>query len=205
MASVHGRLSKGDLSGDKRRLSNKPVDKKKTLLRLWRYLGRSRYLLLGAITLSIGGSALALYGPKLSGTALDAVDLGVGKVDFSVVFQCAFWMVVCYCVSAMLNYFLRIAMAYLSRAVSTHMRQDIFANMMRLPVGFYDKNQTGDMISIITYDVDTVNTTISTDAVQILRIDEENLYTLTGETLESGRLPLPQNGCVEIKLLDLEA
>ena len=169
MASVHGRLSKGDLSGDKRRLSNKPVDKKKTLLRLWRYLGRCRYLLLGAITLSIGGSALALYGPKLSGTALDAVDLGVGKVDFSVVFQCAFWMVVCYCVSAMLNYFLRIAMAYLSRAVSTHMRQDIFANMMRLPVGFYDKNQTGDIISIITYDVDTVNTTISTDAVQILQ------------------------------------
>ena len=60
-------------------------------------------------------------------------------------------------------------MAYLSKEVSTHMRQDIFANMMRLPVGFYDKNQTGDIISVITYDVDTVNTTISADAVQILQ------------------------------------
>ncbi|MBE6942781.1 MAG: ABC transporter ATP-binding protein [Ruminococcaceae bacterium] len=166
---MRGRLTRGETSGDNRRFSNKPVDKRKTLLRLWRYLGRSRYLLLAAIVLSVSGSALALYGPKLSGMALDAVDLGVGKVDFSVVLRCAFWMVFCYVISAVLNYFLRIAMAYLSRDVSTHMRQDIFSNMMRLPVGFYDKNQTGDIISIITYDVDTVNTTISTDAVQILQ------------------------------------
>jgi len=169
MAGMRGRLTRGETSGDNRRFSNKPVDKRKTLLRLWRYLGRSRYLLLAAIVLSVSGSALALYGPKLSGMALDAVDLGVGKVDFSVVLRCAFWMVFCYVISAVLNYFLRIAMAYLSRDVSTHMRQDIFSNMMRLPVGFYDKNQTGDIISIITYDVDTVNTTISTDAVQILQ------------------------------------
>lgn len=164
-----GRFSRGETSGDKRRLSNKPVDKKKTLLRLWRYLGRSRYLLVAAIILSVTSSALALYGPKLSGTALDAIDLGQGSVDFSVVFRCAFWMVVCYCLSAVLTYLLRIAMAYLSKEVSTHMRQDIFSNMMRLPVGFYDKNQTGDIISIITYDVDTVNSTISADAVQILQ------------------------------------
>ncbi len=169
MAGMRGRMTRGETSGDKRSLSNKPVDKKKTLLRLWRYLGRSRYLLLAAIVLSVSSSALALYGPKLSGTALDAIDLGVGKVDFSVVFRCAFWMVICYCLSAILTYLLRIAMAYLSKEVSTHMRQDIFANMMRLPVGFYDKNQTGDIISIITYDVDTVNTTISADAVQILQ------------------------------------
>jgi len=169
MAGVIGRLTRGETSGDNRRFSNKPADKKKTLLRLWRYLGRSRYLLIAAVFLSVTASALALYGPKLSGMALDAVDLGVGKVDFSVVLRCAFWMAVCYLVSAVLNYFLRIAMAYLSREVSTHMRQDIFSNMMRLPVGFYDKNQTGDIISIITYDVDTVNTTLSTDAVQILQ------------------------------------
>jgi ATP-binding cassette subfamily B protein len=169
MAGMQGRLTRGETSGDNRRLSNKPVDKKKTLLRLWRYLGRSRYLLLAAIFLSVAGSALALYGPKLSGIALDAVDLGVGKVDFSVVWRCAFWMVVCYCLSALLTYLLRIAMAHLSKDVATHMRQDIFANMMGLPVGFYDKNQAGDIISILTYDVDTVNTTISADAVQILQ------------------------------------
>ena len=42
-----------------------------------------------------------------------------------------------------------------------------------------------------------------TDDVQILRIDEENTYTLTGETLANGSLMLPENACVQIQLLDV--
>ena len=42
-----------------------------------------------------------------------------------------------------------------------------------------------------------------TDDVQILRIDEGNTYTLTGETLADGSLMLPENACVEIKLFNL--
>ena len=43
-----------------------------------------------------------------------------------------------------------------------------------------------------------------TNDVQILRIDGENTYTLTGETLENNTLMLPENSCVEIKLFDIE-
>lgn len=43
-----------------------------------------------------------------------------------------------------------------------------------------------------------------TDEVQILRIDEENVYTLTGETLADGILRLPENACVEIKLWNVK-
>ena len=43
-----------------------------------------------------------------------------------------------------------------------------------------------------------------TDEVQILRIDEENTYTLTGETLADGILRLPENACIEIKLWDVK-
>ncbi|MBQ8742441.1 MAG: hypothetical protein IJZ03_08695 [Clostridia bacterium] len=42
-----------------------------------------------------------------------------------------------------------------------------------------------------------------TDDIQILRIDEENRYTLTGETLANEVLTLPENSCVEIKLLNI--
>ena len=41
-----------------------------------------------------------------------------------------------------------------------------------------------------------------TDA-QILRIDEENRYTLTGEALNGPPLTIPEKGCVEIQLFDL--
>ena len=49
-------------------------------------------------------------------------------------------------------------------------------------------------------DIDGFNTNF----VQILRIDEENRYTLTGENISGGTLALPANACVEIKLFDLK-
>ena len=163
------RMTRNERSGDQRQFGNVKVNKKKVLLRLWHYLGKKRLLLICAILLSIASSTLSLYGPKLSGIAVNAIEFGEGKVDFSIVFRCAFWMVICYCIAAVLTYFLRMALVYLSRAVATQMRHDIFANMTTLPVSFYDRYQAGDIISIITYDVDTVNTTLSTDAVQILQ------------------------------------
>ena len=59
-------------------------------------------------------------------------------------------------------------MIRLSRRVSQRMRHDVFENLTSLPVSFFDRYQTGDIISIITYDIDTVNTSLSTDLLQIL-------------------------------------
>ena len=163
-----GRMSRMEVSGDRRRFEGKKIDRKKLLLRLWKYLGRNRLLLIIAICCSVASSILALYGPKLSGKALDAIDFGAGKVDFDTVFQCAALMVIFYISSALLSYFLHIAMVHLSRAVTKQMRRDIFDNLTRLPVGYFDRFQAGDIISTVTYDVDTVNQSLSSDAVQIL-------------------------------------
>ena len=40
--------------------------------------------------------------------------------------------------------------------------------------------------------------------VEVLRIDEENRYTMTGETLETGEILIPAEGCIEIKLFDMK-
>ena len=138
------------------------------LKRLWKYLGRQRMLIVVAILLSVASSVLALYGPKLSGIAINAIDLRSGSVDLDTVIHCAWLMAVCYVLSAGLTYFLNFVMIRLSRRVSRQMRHDIFENMSKLPVRFFDGYQTGDLISIITYDVDTVNQSLSTDLIQIL-------------------------------------
>ncbi len=138
------------------------------LKRLWKYLGRQRMLIIVAVLLSVTSSILGLYGPKLSGTAINAIDLKTGSVDLDTIIRCVWQMAVCYLISAGLTYFLNFVMIRLSRRVSKQMRHDIFENMSRLPVRFFDGYQTGDLISIITYDVDTVNQSLSTDMVQIL-------------------------------------
>ncbi len=163
------RFTRNEMSGDKRRFGKQKIDRKKLLLRLWKYLGKNRLVLILAITCSVLSSVLALYGPKLSGTALDAIDLGTGNVAFDTVFRCVTLMIILYAGSAILAYFLRFFMVRLSRSVTKQMRKDIFNNLTTLPVGYFDRYQTGDIISTLTYDVDTVNQSLSSDLVQILQ------------------------------------
>ena len=157
----------------KKPVSTRPRDltvSKGTLLRrFWSYLGRDRLLLVLALLLSGSSSLLSLYGPKLSGQAINAIDLGAGQVDFDTVFRCAVLMALFYILSTGLTYLLNLVMIRLSRAVSQQMRHDIFENLMALPVGFFDRHQTGNLISIVTYDVDTITQSLSSDLLQILQ------------------------------------
>ena len=163
------RLSRGEMNGDKRRFSNKKINVWAILKRLWRYLGRNRLLLIAAMLLSVCSSVLTLYGPKLSGQAINAIDFGAGKVDFDTVLHCVTLMVVCYVCAGILAYLLHITVLRLSRNVTRRMRHDVFEKLTALPVSFFDRYQTGDIISTITYDVDTVNQSLSADLLQILQ------------------------------------
>ena len=164
-----GRLTRSEVSGDKRRFEGTKLSKRTLLARLWRYLGRNRLLLVLALILSSTSSLLALYGPKLSGEAINAISQGAGKVDFPTVYRCAALMALFYLCAAALTYLLNVVMIRLSRTVSRQMRHDVFENLTALPVSYFDRYQTGDIISTITYDIDTVNQSLSTDLLQILQ------------------------------------
>ena len=164
-----GRYTRAEVSGDKRKFESKKLNVGALLLRLWRYMGRNRLLVILAILLSLSSSLLSLYGPKLSGEAINAIELGKGSVNFDNVWRCAILMAVFYISAALLTYMLNAVMIRLSRTISRQMRHDVFENLTSLPVGFFDRYQTGDIISTITYDVDTVNQSLSADMLQILQ------------------------------------
>lgn len=146
----------------------KPKNRKGTILRLGTYLMQYRYWVLLALLLTIGSNLLALVGPMLSGYAIDAIEPGIGKVDFSKVFYYAGMMVVFYLISSLLSYILAVLMIQISRKVVYQMREDVFTHLLDLPVGYFDTHQTGDVISRISYDIDTVNTSLANDFIQIL-------------------------------------
>ena len=164
-----GRLTRAEVSGDTRRFQAKKINTGALLRRLWRYLGKYRILVVLAVFLSVTSSLLGLYGPKLSGDAINAIDLGEGKVDFDTVFRCAALMAIFYLLSSVFSYLLHTVMLRLSRSVTRQMRHDVFESLSVLPVSYFDQFQTGDIISTITYDVDTVNQSISADMLQILQ------------------------------------
>lgn len=143
-------------------------ERKHTIRRLGRYMMQYRILLILAFFMTIGSNLLALIGPLLSGYAIDAIDPGKGRVDFDRVFYYAGLMAFFYTVSAVLSYALSVLMITISRKVVYRMRKDVFDRMLALPAGYYDMHQTGDIISRISYDIDTVNESLSSDLIQIL-------------------------------------
>ena len=92
----------------------------------------------------------------------------MGAVDFKGVAYYAAWMAGFYVFSAAMSYGLQVLMLTISRRVMYQMRQDVFEKLMTLPVGYFDVHQTGDIISRISYDIDTVNASLSHDVVQLL-------------------------------------
>lgn len=155
---------------DKRKMSektDKPKDTKYVLRRLWHYIIRYKWLLILAIVLTITSNILALLGPMLSGYAIDAIEPGKGLVVFGRVFYYAGWMILFYVLSAILSYILAVLMIRFSQKIVRNMRDDVFKKLADLPVSYFDRNQAGDIISRISYDIDTINTSMSTDVVQI--------------------------------------
>jgi ATP-binding cassette subfamily B protein len=76
-------------------------------------------------------------------------------------------MAVFYLISSALNYLLSVQMISLSQETARQMRKDVFEKLMELPVSFFDSHQTGDILSRISYDIDTVNTSLANDLLQI--------------------------------------
>lgn len=137
------------------------------LSRLGKYLFRYRWRMLLALALTVSSNLLSLIGPLLSGYAIDAITPGKGQVDFPVVYKYVGLMILFFIISSGLSYGLAILMQSISQRVSMNMRQDVFDKLAQLPVRYFDQHQTGDLISRITYDIDTINTSLSNDIIQI--------------------------------------
>lgn len=148
-------------------MHEKRVSKHKTLVRLSGYIIAHKWMLLWALLLTFASNLLSLIGPALSGRAIDAIQPGVSKVIFPTVFYYCGLMLVFYIISSLLSYLLSTLMISFSQKVIYQMRKDVFDKLMVLPVNYFDGHQTGDIISRILYDIDTVNSSLSSDLVQI--------------------------------------
>ena len=145
----------------------KPQNRKKVLLRLWAYLFQHKWMILAALLLTFTSNLLALLGPMLSGLAIDYIGTAPGEANFPMVFYYCGLMLLFYIISSALSYLLSVLMIRLSQKVVYQMRKDLFDKLVELPVSFFDSHQTGDIISRISYDIDTVNASLSNDLLQI--------------------------------------
>lgn len=181
--------------------NEKPKDAKYVLRRLWAYVYHHKWMVVLAILLTITSNLFALLGPLLSGYAIDAIQLGKGKVDFQTVFYYAAWMIAFYVISSIFSYILSVLMIRLSQKMVHKMREDLFTKLVELQVGFFDRNHAGDIISRMSYDIDVVNTSLSTDVVQIFASTITVIGSLIMMIVISPRLVLVMLVTIPLSLL----
>ena len=142
--------------------SDRAKNKGYVLKRLWNYLYFYRRKLFVAILFTIISNVLSLVGPYLTGQTISAMENGV---DFNRVFLFAGLMIVFYLLSASMNYILSVQMTKISQSVTYKMRKDLFEKLNHVSISYFDQNQTGDIISRMSYDIDTINTSLANDVI----------------------------------------
>jgi ATP-binding cassette subfamily B protein len=165
-------------------VKDKPKDFKGSLLKLLRYLSSYRLALVIVILFAIISTVFSIAGPKILGNATTELFKGImGQVsgsgtgpDFGAIANTLLLLLGLYGISAVFQLVQGLVMANISNSVSFKLRRDIDAKIMRLPFSYYDKVDTGDVMSRITNDVDAINQSLSQSVTQIIT----SLATLIG-------------------------
>ncbi len=137
-------------------------EKPKDLIGTWKklivYCRKYISLIIIAIICAVGGTVLTLLGPdKLSDLTKYIQDgLFTGFVDLDGVFKIGITLVCFYAASWILSAVQGWLMATVTQKVSKTMRSEISQKINRLPMSYYNRTSTGDVLSRVTNDVDTI-------------------------------------------------
>lgn len=156
--------NRGKMSG---RTFNKPKNRRYALKRMWDYIVKFKWWLGLALVLTILTNLFSLLGPALTGYAIGAIEPGVGAVNFNEVYKYALLLLIFYALNSIFSFILSILMIKISKKIVFRLRKDCFDTLIGLPVSYFDQNQTGDIISKMSYDIDTINTSLSSDIINI--------------------------------------
>ncbi len=154
--------------GDRGGKKEKPKNARKSLRRLLKYMFEYAWVVLLLLICAFLSNIGNLLGPNYAGKAITAASAGKGMVDMQLVVHYGLIMLLVYVGSNLLSFLVNIGMMHVGRYVARNMRRDVFNKLMELPVGYFDKHLAGDIISRVSYDIDVVSTSLSSDVVQIL-------------------------------------
>ena len=159
--------------------AEKPKNTKKALMRLLRYIGKSKFLIIILVVIMALATVAELAGPALQGLAIDTIELhedGTFSVDFPAMLEFLILMGVLFALSAVLHLFQGRIAARLSQNTVYSLRNDLFKKISRLPIKYTDTHKHGDIMSRMTNDVENVSNAISQSIASLI----SSVLTLVG-------------------------
>jgi ATP-binding cassette subfamily B protein len=148
-------------------------DARGTLRRIWRYLKRQRTPLVIVLAGTVMATLLSLAGPWLIGRIIDDYIVPANRDGFA---ETGLVLLGVYALGAFFTWVQQYAAASLSQHTVRDMRQDLFAQYQRLPVGFFDRRTHGELMSRAVNDLLNVSDTLNQTVVQFIA----SVLTLAG-------------------------
>lgn len=168
----------GMMMGGRRRMmmmgdDERARDFRGTTRRLMGYMRRYRGTLVGVVGLVVVSTGLEVAGPYLMGRAIDEY---IVDNDLPGLFQIALLMAGVYVALALTTWLQSFVMARVSQNAVRDLRQDIFNRLQALPLRFFDRRASGDLMSRVTNDVDNISSVLSESVTQLIN----SVLTLVG-------------------------
>ena len=168
----------GPMGGPMRRgqSTEKPKDFKKTTKKLIdSYLSKYKIGIIIVIIFAIGSTIFTIVGPKILGNATTEIFNGLvsklsggSGIDFGKVGQIALMLLGLYLISAIFSFVQGFTMTGIAQKLTYRIRNDIISKINRLPMNYFDKKTHGEVLSVITNDIDTLGMNLNQSITQII-------------------------------------
>ena len=165
MHGMHG----GKMGGEKAK------DFKGSIGKLIRYMSKYKFRFVIMLIFAVAGTVFNIVGPKILGKAttelfngLVAKIGGSGGIDFTKITQILLFTLLLYVCSAIFSFIQGFIMTGISNDVTYSLRRDISGKINRLPLKYYESRTTGEILSRVTNDVDTLQNGLNQSITQLI-------------------------------------
>lgn len=153
----------------------KAKDFKGTLGKLFKYLRPYYFRLVIVVIFASASTVFAIVGPKILAKATDKLSEGImakvagtGGIDFDYIGQIILILVGLYLISALFSYIQGCITSTISQRVAYDLRTSISQKMDRMPLSYFDKHTSGDILSRVTNDIDTIAQSLNQSMSQVI-------------------------------------
>ena len=147
----------------RRRNFEKPKDAKATIKKLFSlYLRKYWFRLLIVFIFAVASTIFAIVSPKILGKTTTEIFNGImrkifgtGEMDFGRIWEFIELLLALYVASMLFSLIQGLIMTQVAQKITYKMRDDMSKKIHRLPMNFFDKKNKGEVLSLLTNDIDT--------------------------------------------------
>jgi len=148
---------------------------KKTIIKLFKYISKYKIGMIIVSIFAIGSTIFSIIGPKVLGNATTELYNGIVSkisgnkgINFSEIGKILLIALILYIISSVFSYIQGYIMAGITQKTSYKLRKEISEKINRLPMKYFDKKNHGEVLSVITNDVDNLSQSLNQTGSQLI-------------------------------------